>query len=170
MSDRVTDFLSRQGINSKELKHYGVVGMKWGIRRDRLNRAAGAKASSTGRKARGEESARTKVKRSSGAKPKNTFSNKPDNRRMSDAELRNKLNRLNMEKQYKELTATPKSKSFVKELLAEQGKSAVRQITTRAVSVGVQMALEKAAGSASGGNKDFLEAMAKSGQSKKKKN
>lgn len=82
--------LSQSDIqNGKDtLEHFGILGMKWGVRRDRktLDRLAGRK-SKTG-----------EVKESQSEKPKSKSVHE-----MSDTELRTKLNRLQMEKQYQDL-------------------------------------------------------------------
>lgn len=71
-----------------ELKHYGVLGMKWGVRRtqEELDTAAG----------------RTSKKKSKRRINKEL-------KAMSDDELRARLNRLNMEQQYKRLSKRDKS-------------------------------------------------------------
>lgn len=162
MSDKVTQFLIRQCLPAKEFRHWGVLGMKWGVRKSRSRVTVPGQEKSAGAPKKQKKVDTTSVRKS------NSFRSAPNNRKMTDAELRLKINRLDMEKRYKELTASPKGQSFVKNLLAEQGKSAARQLATRAVSVGLQLALEKAAGGATGGNKIFLEAMAASGKKKKK--
>jgi len=86
-------------MNNNELYHHGVKGMKWGVRRTpaQLGRASKKSSSNTNRDA---------VKK------------------MSDTELRQKLNRLNMEKQYLDLTAPKKSagKKFVTDVLVNAAK------------------------------------------------
>lgn len=86
-----------------ELKHYGVLGMKWGVRRtqDELDAAAGR----TPRKSRKQINRELK--------------------RMSDDELRSRLNRLNMEQQYKRLTKPEKNtgRKIVDTILIESAKT-----------------------------------------------
>lgn len=79
-------------MNDNYLKHYGVKGMRWGVRKDRNK----------------------KDKNKKDRNKKNTF--KPKSRkisktqylkdidRMPDTDLRNKINRLQMENQYAKLT------------------------------------------------------------------
>lgn len=90
-------------MNSNELKHYGVLGMKWGVRRTQaeLDAAAG------------------RTPRKSRRQVKNELST------MSDAELRTRLNRLNMEKQYQKLSRPEKTtgRKIVDAILIESAKT-----------------------------------------------
>ena len=77
---------------ANELKHYGILGMRWGIRRfqDKSGRLTRA-----GQKRYGND-------------------NDKDHKRledMTDAELQRMVNRLNLENQYKNLTRKPETKS-----------------------------------------------------------
>ena len=154
----VEEFLESKGLAPTTFSHSGVRGMKWGIRKNR--------SITTGKSAPPNKP--SKAPAESGKQ--NTFSARPSNKKMTDAQLRQKINRLDMEKRYKELTTpTPKGKSFAQQLIAEQGKTVVRTLATRAVSVALQLALEKAAGNATGANKALLQGMAAAGQQKKKK-
>lgn len=163
MSDRAKAFLAQIGIVPGEEAHeaHGVKGMKWGVRKKRPT----SSSSSTSTKSK---SSPPKKATTTPAKRPNTFRAKPANRRMSDAEMRTKLNRLQMEKQLKELTASPQAKSFMRELLADSGKQAARSVAKSAVNVGLQLALESAAKNATGSSKVFLTAMAAQGQKKSK--
>ena len=104
------------------LEHAGVRGMKWGIRRSQesLDRAAGratAKADKANAKAEKatDKALGTKTKEQS----KTRFANPKS---LSDAELRDAVNRLNLEKQYDQLTTpqkapqSQKQKSFIQEV------------------------------------------------------
>lgn len=90
----------------------------------------------------------------------------PKNRRMSDAELRSKLNRLQMEKQYKELTSSPKGKSFVRDVLEDTGKQVARQVVKTSANVALEMALRSLAKDAKAGS--FVSEMAVQIAKKKK--
>lgn len=160
MTAKVDAILVANGIKPEEnhLSQYGVRGMKWGIHKRR-----GSTPSSPS-----QPKAKSKPAKQAPTKVHNSFKNKPQNRRMSDAELRNRLNRLQMEKQYKELTTSPKGKSFVKEVLQDTGKQVARQALQTAGKVALQMALESAAGKSSGSTGKFLTEMAAVGAKKKK--
>lgn len=162
MSERAQAFLAQIGIVPGEEAHeaHGVKGMKWGVRKKRPTSSSSAKST--------PKSSGPKKAQATPAKRPNTFRAKPANRRMSDAEMRQKLNRLQMEKQLKELTASPQAKSFMRELLADSGKQAARSVAKSAVNVGLQLALESAAKNATGSSKVFLTAMAAQGQKKSK--
>ena len=160
MTAKVDAILVANGIKPEEnhLSQYGVRGMKWGVRKRRGSTPSGPS----------QPKAKSKPNKQAPTKVPNSFKNKPQNRRMSDAELRNRLNRLQMEKQYKELTTSPNGKSFVKEVLQDTGKQVARQALQTAGKVALQMALESAAGKSSGSTGKFLTEMAAVGAKKKK--
>lgn len=91
------------------LSHYGVLGMKWGKR-----------------------------KGSSGASVKKAKKN-PKASTMSDAELRTKINRLQMEKQYKQLTTKDRSAAsrFVGDIVRESAKKTVSSYVSDVMKTGV---------------------------------
>lgn len=88
------------------LEHFGVKGMKWGIRKDRRPRTAKAAA----KKARS----------------------------LSDDELRSAVNRLNLEKQYVQLTTGKSGPSRI-----ARGRSLVNQIVISAASKSAKSYLTK---------------------------
>lgn len=157
---RVDDILIANGLPPRDsFSHYGTVGMKWGIRK---SRSSGGKTSSTPSKRPAKANKDTE-------KRPNTFRSRPDNRRLTDAELNRKLNRIRMETEYARLT-TPnkKGKNLMQEILADEGKKVAKTLASRAANVALQLALEKAAARATGGNAEFLTAMANQGNKKKK--
>lgn len=85
-----------------ELYHYGIKGMKWGVRR--TPEQLGHKTSTSEKKTnivsliKKKKASKTSSSDSQTAKRKSTSE-------MSDEELRNTLNRLRMEKEYLELTS-----------------------------------------------------------------
>lgn len=91
------EFLEQGSMFADEfLEHFGVKGMRWGVRRSRKQLARAAK------EREGSESSSNSARAS---KTKSKKESKLKVSEMSDAELRQRLNRMNMEKQYRELTA-----------------------------------------------------------------
>lgn len=162
MSEKVDHFLAvMKDVPGKTLKQHGVKGMKWGIRRRRESTSTPPSRSSS------EGSSKSS---SQGPGKGNSLRAKPQNKRLTDAELRARINRLDMERRYAELTApTPRANSFVKQLVADTGKQAARNVVNRATTVALQLAIESVAKSSKGQNKVFFEAMAAAGGGKKKK-
>ena len=83
-----------------ELYHYGVLGMRWGVRRSTPG------SSGSGKRSKGSKLAIDPSYKKAHSKKKAKY--------MSDNELREVNNRLNAERQYKDLTRTKsKGKAFV---------------------------------------------------------
>lgn len=86
-------------MDNNELYHYGVLGMKWGVRKDR-----GGGVSKTGRR-------RKSVKeRPPAHEDYKKAHSKKSVREMSDEELRSRINRLDMERRYKDLKPDTKNR------------------------------------------------------------
>ena len=103
-------------MNNNELYHYGVLGMRWGVRRSKLNSSSSSRKQSKQTIDPSYKKAHTKKKL----------------KYMSDNDLREINNRLNAERQYKDLTRT-KSK----------GKAAVDAFTSTAKTVAAVAAAYK---------------------------
>lgn len=123
------------------LKHFGIKGMKWGVRRfqnkDGTLTAAGKK-----RKAQGDDSPGSEVKKSS-----ETSSSQPKKKsvkEMTDAELKEKISRLELEKRYRDLSPKEvnKGKDFVMKVLEQSGKNIATQFATYAMGTAVNKAFE----------------------------
>ena len=78
---------------AEEIWHHGIKGMKWGVRRtpEQLGHRTGSKSSNK------DDDSHEDYKKAHDTKSV---------RKMSDAELRARLNRLNMEKQYSQMNPT----------------------------------------------------------------
>lgn len=100
-------------MNNNELMHYGVLGMKWGVRRNR----------STSGKRSGLFKKKAKVS------PQPQTSKKKSVKDMSDDELRKAINRLEMEKRYKDLSPkqVSKGKQFVNDFMNKSMIPAVNE-------------------------------------------
>lgn len=137
-------------MDNNELRHYGILGMKWGVRRTEQQLA----------RARGKVSElENKLERKTGSSKKASPST-PDSapkkrsvKEMSDDELRSKIQRLQMEKQYKDLSKsevqkTSKGKAFIMDVLEKSGKN----IATQAVTYGMGALVNKAFKDMAGGD------------------
>ena len=120
-------------LGEEFLEHYGILGMKWGIRKSNAERAADARArrrkekraantrgelrsskknskktSSDGKEESGDKgsSGTSKSKRRSGGESEK----KDDPKLLSTKELQEKVNRLNLEKQLKNLSSSENTK------------------------------------------------------------
>lgn len=128
------------------LAHYGVKGMKWGRRRSRSELASESKTSSTGKavvKTSGGSGhpahADAVVARLAEQKLKKSGVNA-----LSNKELQDLQNRLNLERNVKNLTSESNSgEEFVKRLLINTGKQQVQRLANQAASQQVDAVLKK---------------------------
>ena len=95
--------------------HFGIKGMKWGIRRYQNKDGS---LTAAGKKRYGDSSSNDEIKD------------------LTDQELRDRINRLNLERQYRDLTTpsgqkqTNKGKQFVTSVLETSGKNIATQLVT----------------------------------------
>lgn len=135
-----------------ELIHYGVKGMKWGVRK--------ARQTSSGKR-RGKTNAQRIYEHVTGKdkknpKPVNKTASQPAKRRisdMSDEELRAVINRMQMERTYAQLTSkeVSKGRKFVNEVLYNSAKSVASEITKEAMKKALRRARNNS-GSSGGGS------------------
>lgn len=107
--------------NQNELYHHGIKGMKWGVRRSP------------------QQLGHSPKKVSSKQRRKNEMKN------MSDAELRRRINRIQMEKQYMQLTEPQLSpgKKFVKDVLTNAAKQTVTNYAAKYMGKGMEALIEQ---------------------------
>lgn len=118
-------------MENNELMHHGIRGMRWGVRRtpEQLGRVSGSSKKKTiGR----DKVEKTKKSTKSSDVTKKTF------KEMTDAELREKIARLELEKRYKDLSKSDpkpnsKGKAFIMDVLEKSGKNIATQLTTYAM-------------------------------------
>lgn len=98
------------------IAHWGIKGMKWGVRR---YQNADGTYTDAGKKRRRNTDPYERDRVSS----------------MSDEELRSRLNRMRMEKEYRDIANAlkPKKQSRVKKILADIGENAVKTLASGAV-------------------------------------
>lgn len=116
-------------MDNLALAHYGIKGMRWGVRRTPAQLGHRTKPKAT-------KKSRTSLKskkdgESSDAKKKAS--------KMTDDELREAINRLELEKRYKELARSLEpaksnsGKKFVESVLKKSGENIATQFTTYAM-------------------------------------
>lgn len=101
-------------MNETELRHYGVKGMKWGVRRRRPD----------DRVTKGRRGKRIPFQQKESKPPHSDYLRAHDNtsiKALSDNDLRERINRLQLERQYAQLRSTPaevsRGKQFTKKVL-----------------------------------------------------
>lgn len=144
MTDKVEDFLA----------HYGVKGMKWGVRKSTSSGGSSSSdsASPKGRKSTDAEGAPKGSRARDGRIKKGEVGKaiaRPQNKHsMSDEELRQAINRINMERQFAQLTHKPSkgdaAKKYIADLLVDIGKQQAKTILNSVVTNQVNKQLEKA--------------------------
>jgi hypothetical protein len=114
MADSVVDILAKHGITvtEDELEHSGVKGMRWGVRKSSSSGGSGGKKSAATRK--------HQVKS------------------MTDEELKSRIARIKMEKEFLKLTAPELSpgRKAVMNILQTAGKTAAQEYANKAAKDG----------------------------------
>lgn len=121
--------------NKTELYHHGIKGMRWGRRR---YQNPDGSLTPEGKKRYGDDDLEPDHEDSSRARAKRAGA-------MSDKELRDSINRLQMEKQYAQLTKKEKSRGrqMVEDALLEAGKNTIRSATESLAKAGIGVMLRK---------------------------
>lgn len=135
-------------MENNELVHYGVKGMKWGVRR--FQRKDGS-LTPAGKKRYDDSGGENKQNQSSekSSSSSGNSSGRRNTSEMSDAELQRVVNRLNLEKRYKELTpaTTSMGQRFIKKMMNDvvvpSVTTASRNVLTSFVESGLKNQLNK---------------------------
>lgn len=119
----------------ESLYHFGILGMRWGKRKAGLKKAF---ASSKKKDMSGNDSEDYKKK---------TVLKKKNMREMTNAELRTLNERLQLERQYKDLTKaeTSAGRKFVMDILAGAAKQTASTYVSKYMGKGVEQLLKKTA-------------------------
>lgn len=135
------------------LAHYGVKGMKWGVRRTAAqlgNRIRGKRAQAKRKQSLAKARATREKNRKAAAKrqqllDKGLLSPK----KMTDAELKAKIERLNLEKEFKKSMTEARGdggKKYVTDIMKKIGESTLTNLGTQAATHIVGNAINKMAG------------------------
>lgn len=163
--------------DQKYLQHFGVLGMKWGVRKRR--------ESSGGSNFRKKRSLVQRIaqirKNKKNSSEKNKKKSTKNVKKMSTEELQNKISRLELEKKYRDLKASEKTRGrkVVDDILYDSAKNIGTQLVTyamgsavnKAVAKGVSNAIKDSDGELSEAMKDALKGVVnpRKGQTDKKK-
>ena len=119
------------------IKHYGVLGMKWGKRSSSAKDSKKVVVRAAPKAADAKEANAFKAK----AKTKGTDS-------LSNAELQKLVNRMNLEQQYSKLVTPTANSSAAKKFIKDNGKQVVadlaKQYAKEGIKKGVKLALDSA--------------------------
>lgn len=135
------------------LAHYGVLGMKWGVRRTaaQLGNHVRTKRTQVKRKQSLAKARATREKNRKAAAKRQKLLDKGllSPKKMTDEELKAKIERLNLEKEFKKSMADARGdggKKYVTDILKKIGENTLTNLGTQAATHIVGEAINKAAG------------------------
>lgn len=118
--------MNKQIQNSAILQHHGILGQKWGVRRTESQLARSGKGTASSKKVSAKKIEKSKIKS------------------MSDAELRQKINRIQMERQYSQLSKKDISvgQKFVSDVFTNAAKQTATNYASKYMTKGVDALIE----------------------------
>ena len=118
-------------MNNTYLAHHGILGMKWGVRRSEAQLARARGHSSKSSDDKNEVSARKVAVK--------------NRRTMSDADLKKRIERLKLEREFKNLTEDDiaPGRKYVSEILSASGMKALTMAAAGAMTYAVKTAMTK---------------------------
>lgn len=122
-------------MDNNYLQHYGILGMKWGVRRSKNQLAKSSKTR------------RSKTDNWSDDAKEVSKLKKKKVSEMTNAELRKFNERMNLERQYSQLTQKEKNAGakFCSDLLRETGKEIAKAYISKYAKQGIEALIKKAA-------------------------
>ena len=137
-------------ISEFALEHYGVKGMKWGLRKRSKTRVSSSGARSTSPNPSSKVSAPNPSSKVSAPTTRDKRVKALKNRReLSDSDIKDFTSRLQSEKQLKALLDEDVSpgRTFIKKVMSDAGKQAATKLATNAMTYGTTKVMGKAFGS-----------------------
>lgn len=134
-------------MNDVYLAHYGVKGMKWGVRKARPNSNDASKKKRNEALKKSIDKGASEIGKATGEFFKQKAAPKPkvdkrDLSKYSDQELQRAVNRKNLERQYRQLTSSVSARNATNELLANIGGTILSTVVTVGVKVLVESLLD----------------------------
>lgn len=113
-------------MNQNELAHHGIKGMRWGVRRSEAQLA----------RARGSSAPSAPKKKIVGEGDKTNYKPRVSAEELSDKELKARIQRIENERKYNQLTAKEKSagRKFVEDIIVNAGKQALTSFVNKKMS------------------------------------